>query len=319
MKLENMGFYTLNDKRALTSSSETNLKRCELVITNKCNFGCPECPVANIKSNDISIEEAKQTLDYWIDNGVETIQFSGGEPTLHSDLPELVKYCKNKDVKNIVLATNGTADIHLYTELIKCGVSEFSVSIYSHCFLGVKIPTEVNGFWMTIIKNIQKIAKKSRITVGLDFSSTTSDDIVSNITFISALGADDIRLTTNEPVNEFINELNEIPTDVLLKHPILKYRVQKIINNASQPGVCPRDSSKCYLVLDDITVSEGNHYPCMIYMRNGGQAIGKVSKDMRGERKNWVQSHNAHKDSICSKNCLAICVAFNNKANTRFD
>jgi hypothetical protein len=56
-----------------------------------------------------------------------------------------------------------------------------------------------------------------------------------------------------------------------------------------------------------------DHYPCIIYLREGGRPIGKVGPNMRQERSAWCDRHDAHKDPICSKNCLDVCVDYNNK------
>lgn len=38
MKLEDIGFYTLSDARALSASEYSPLMRCELIVTSRCNF-----------------------------------------------------------------------------------------------------------------------------------------------------------------------------------------------------------------------------------------------------------------------------------------
>ena len=43
MKLEDIGFYTLSDERAKNSSLASPLKRCEILLTDRCNLKCPYC------------------------------------------------------------------------------------------------------------------------------------------------------------------------------------------------------------------------------------------------------------------------------------
>lgn len=43
MKLEEIGFYTLSDNRALNVSAWSPMMRCELVLTDRCNFRRPYC------------------------------------------------------------------------------------------------------------------------------------------------------------------------------------------------------------------------------------------------------------------------------------
>ena len=78
-------------------------------------------------------------------------------------------------------------------------------------------------------------------------------------------------------------------------------------------GLNENDSTKCGLVLDDIAVNHNKHYPCIIYMREGGKPIGTVGEKMRQERKDWYNTHNTHTDNICRENCLDVCRDYNNK------
>jgi hypothetical protein len=43
MKLEDIGFYTLSDSRCVSATDTTNLMRCELILTDACNFSCKYC------------------------------------------------------------------------------------------------------------------------------------------------------------------------------------------------------------------------------------------------------------------------------------
>ena len=42
-RLEDIGFYTLSDYRASQCSASSPLWRCELLLTDRCNFHCPYC------------------------------------------------------------------------------------------------------------------------------------------------------------------------------------------------------------------------------------------------------------------------------------
>ena len=43
MNLKGIGFYTLSDERVLNTSETSQMKRCEMIITEYCNFKCPYC------------------------------------------------------------------------------------------------------------------------------------------------------------------------------------------------------------------------------------------------------------------------------------
>jgi hypothetical protein len=67
-------------------------------------------------------------------------------------------------------------------------------------------------------------------------------------------------------------------------------------------------------VLDDMAVMGGMHYPCIIYMREGGDPIGKAGTcHVREERAEWSRTHAVQLDPICDRNCLDVCVDYNNR------
>lgn len=41
--LKEIGFYTLSNERVKNVSAQSQMKRCEMIITEYCNFKCPYC------------------------------------------------------------------------------------------------------------------------------------------------------------------------------------------------------------------------------------------------------------------------------------
>jgi len=133
--------------------------------------------------------------------------------------------------------------------------------------------------------------------------------------FADSLGVSDIRVISASQYNKPIKELDLIPEEILNKYPILKYRVNNFINSRNVRGLKKEDSKNCAIVLDDSVIAGDYHFPCVIYMREKGNAIGKVGKDMRKERAEWFKKHDCQKDKICKNNCLDVCIDYNNKYN----
>jgi hypothetical protein len=48
-------------------------------------------------------------------------------------------------------------------------------------------------------------------------------------------------------------------------------------------------------------------------MREHGEPIGVVGKNMRREQERWFLHHDTHLDRICKMNCLDVCVDYNNR------
>jgi len=78
-------------------------------ITNRCNMACPICFTrATASAGDVSFAEIRTRIDNLIDiAGPIPIQISGGEPTLHPELPAVIAYARSLGFRNIELVTNG--------------------------------------------------------------------------------------------------------------------------------------------------------------------------------------------------------------------
>ena len=315
MKLENIGFYTLSDERAENASSTSRLMRCELILTDMCNFKCPYCRgLREDCKGTMNLSKAKEIVDFWTKDNLKSIRFSGGEPTVWKDLVELVGYTKSKGVENIAISTNGYADLELYKNLIDAGVNDFSISLDACCSdFGDKMSGGVIGSWNKVIGNIKEIAKLTYVTLGCVVTEETTEELSNTIKFASSLGVSDIRIISSAQYNTLLETAKGVDISIWEKYPILKYRINNINNNRNVRGIKETDSCRCGLVLDDMAIAGDYHFPCIIYMREGGKPIGKISDNMREERKLWSENHNSHCDKICSQNCLDVCIDYNNK------
>jgi 12,18-didecarboxysiroheme deacetylase len=101
-------------------------------MTRRCNLKCIHC-YAQAKDmefeNELSTEEGKALIDDLAQFGSPVILFSGGEPTLRKDLPELAAYAREKGMR-AVISTNGTLiDRNLAKKLKDVGLSYVGVSL----------------------------------------------------------------------------------------------------------------------------------------------------------------------------------------------
>jgi len=318
MKLDNIGFYTLTDQRAKNSSSNSNLMRCEILLTPKCNLHCPYCRGLNHK--ELPLTYAQYVLQLWIENGLENIRFSGGEPTLYPHLKSLIKGCKKANVKRIAISTNGTQILDYYKELVDLGINDFSISLDGGCCSTANkmtgIQNEKSQYFDTVSRNIRYLSWYNYVTVGTVFDEQNIGDAYETIRYIDELNPSDIRIISSAQYNKALNNLKNLPHSILSRHPILNYRINNFRNGRNVRGIKKSDTNKCYLVRDDVAVAGNYHYPCIIYLREGGKPIGKIGENFREERQKWFENHDTHKDLICKNNCLDVCVDYNNKCNS---
>jgi MoaA/NifB/PqqE/SkfB family radical SAM enzyme len=311
VSLNSIGFYTLTDARAANASASSKLSRCELLLTGRCNFKCPYC--RRVGGKDLPFDEAATTVRLWASQGLGAIRFSGGEPMLYPRLRELVGLAKASGIEKIAISTNGSLPFDRYQEMIDAGVNDFSISLDACCAEdGDKMAGGVKGAFYKVIANIAALSKLVYVTVGVVLTDDNADNIADIVNFAQSLGVSDIRVIPAAQVSNKLVKFN-ISEETKNRFPILKYRIGNIQSGRPIRGLSIGDSTRCGLVLDDMAASDGMHYPCIIYLREGGAPIGKIGPNMRQERDDWFITHNTHQDPICSHNCLDVCVDYNNQ------
>ncbi len=116
----------------------TNTILAIIDVTNRCNMRCPVC-FAYAAAVGYVYEPSLEQIEFmlrslrsqrpWAPNA---IQFSGGEPTLRNDLPEIVRMAKELGFDHVEVNTNGIRlafDVGYYKKLLDSGMS----TIYLQC------------------------------------------------------------------------------------------------------------------------------------------------------------------------------------------
>ena len=76
-------------------------------LSSRCNERCIHCYIPNEKKNhgfDMPTAKVKSILDEFAAMGGLHVTLSGGEAFMHKDLMEIVKYCREKDLKISILS-----------------------------------------------------------------------------------------------------------------------------------------------------------------------------------------------------------------------
>ncbi len=97
-------------------------------ITNHCNLSCPVCLVDNRNNYMMPRESFERILDGLVasEGTLETINVSGGEPTLHPEFLDFMALaCKRSEIARVSVSTNGlrcATDRAFCDELARLGV-----------------------------------------------------------------------------------------------------------------------------------------------------------------------------------------------------
>ncbi len=140
-------------------------------ITRSCNLKCVHC-YAHAKDakfeNELSTKEGFKLIDDLAEFGSPVMLFSGGEPLVRKDLPELAEYAVKKGMR-AVISTNGTLITKDMAKRLKdVGLSYVGISLdgmekINDKFRGYK------GAFKAALKGIEN-SKNAGIKVGLRFT-----------------------------------------------------------------------------------------------------------------------------------------------------
>ncbi len=111
------------------------IERLDIKLGFKCNNNCLSCPQAHRRFlGDMTTSQIKKELIGGREHGATEVVFTGGEPTVRSDLLELVYFAKEIGYESVQLQTNGRMLSYkkLAEKLVSAGVNDFCIGLHSH-------------------------------------------------------------------------------------------------------------------------------------------------------------------------------------------
>jgi len=110
--------------------SHQNSIKVEWNLGKRCNYDCSYCPgsIHDNSSPHTDLEILKSAVDKLASlNKPVRLSFTGGEPCVHPQFHELIKYARYRNISWISVTTNGTRPFEYYASL---PVDQFVVSIH---------------------------------------------------------------------------------------------------------------------------------------------------------------------------------------------
>lgn len=175
------------------ASEKRNLCELYLEITNNCNLSCIFCPRQKItrKKGYMDMDLYKHIIDDVIDSNINSINLHGfGEPLLHPDIIEMIKYAKERGVKSVSFNTNGvllTKDMSLKLiesglDVIKISIDSVNPKIYKHMRVGADLDKVIKN--VVYLVHLKNKLNKLKFIIGIQFMTTklTFDEEIINFT-----------------------------------------------------------------------------------------------------------------------------------------
>ncbi|MBM3676337.1 MAG: GTP 3',8-cyclase MoaA [Actinobacteria bacterium] len=122
---------------ALLDTRNRPLRDLRISVTDRCNFRCTYCMPKEVFGRDyrfmdrrelLTFEEIARVARIFVDQGVEKLRITGGEPLLRRDLEELIRLLAPLGV-DLTLTTNGALLAQKAAALAEAGLTRITVSL----------------------------------------------------------------------------------------------------------------------------------------------------------------------------------------------
>jgi 12,18-didecarboxysiroheme deacetylase len=140
-------------------------------VTQQCNLKCIHCYAHasnRVVERELTFKEGQQLIDDLSEFGVPVLLFSGGEPLVRKDLPDLAAYAVKRGMR-AVISTNGT----LISKSLAKRLKEIGLSYVGISLDGMQAVNDrfrgVNGAFNKAMEGIRN-CKDAGIKVGLRFT-----------------------------------------------------------------------------------------------------------------------------------------------------
>lgn len=163
-----------------------------ITLNQECNLRCEWCfsSHTNFKNKNIPLEKGIELVKISKESGVKNIAFSGGEPTMYTELPDLIRYSKKLDI-HTTLITNGIklSDKDYLIKLKEAGLDFISLAIKATNEEDYYNLTKRNSFSKVLeaIKNISN--NKIRLSVSFVVDSINMANVIEGIKSAKQYGA----------------------------------------------------------------------------------------------------------------------------------
>lgn len=167
--------------------------RMDMALTFRCQNNCIHCYVGGPQeTRELSTEQWKEVIDRLKRIGVFILTFTGGEPTLREDLPELLLYAQNNGMVT-GLITNGRAlkDMAYVERLEKAGLDFAQVTLESHKPEVHDLMTGIKGSWKETVAGIKNVLKSQiYVTTNTTLSKYNAENFLETIDFLKEQGVE---------------------------------------------------------------------------------------------------------------------------------
>lgn len=183
-------------------------------ITNRCNLNCAMCPRTKyykVKIIDMPYDVYTAALDKLLPLRLATLT-GWGEPLLHKQLYDMIRYARAKGVADVAITTNGVLLNHDHIkELLSCGLTALRVSVDDLAAPGDKNATSGHGGGAEIMDKVERLLAQRtgplpRVALAVTISPENHDHVFRLIDRAAQIRMDMVALMRmNDRFDESLN------------------------------------------------------------------------------------------------------------------
>ncbi len=154
-------------------------------ITPRCNFKCTYCDPMGLGHNDplgtITVQDIAHVVEAAAGLGMDAVRFTGGEPLLRPDLPEMIYHAKKTvGIHDVALTTNATLLKRRLPDLLKAGLDRVNISmdaidpeVFKKCTNGGNIKQVWEGIEAVMEAGLNPVKINAVVMRGINESEIT--------------------------------------------------------------------------------------------------------------------------------------------------
>ena len=173
--------------------------RMDLAITYHCNNNCSHCYNARARNHpELTTIEWKAILNQLWKLGIPHIIFTGGEPTLREDLPELIAHAESLgQITGINTNGRNLKDPAYVQKLVDAGLDHVQITIESNEAAIHDQMQGVNGAWKDTVQGIKNVVASSLyLMTNTTMLSINKGTIPATIDFLAEIGVPTLGLNS---------------------------------------------------------------------------------------------------------------------------
>lgn len=171
--------------------------RMDLALTYRCNNDCAHCYNGRPRDfPELGTDKWKDILNRLWEIGIPHIVFTGGEPTLRTDLPELIAYAeKNGQITGLNTNARRLIDSSFVSQLVDAGLDHVQITVESHDPLIHDTLVHSKGAWPQTIAGLCNVLDSPLyVMTNTTMLRQNSPSLGKTLDFLASLGVPTIGL-----------------------------------------------------------------------------------------------------------------------------